>query len=159
MLRGPPGRREQGRIARKIQALENGANHLSLGDESDELPSPLAKRAMEHVDLEHPLKEIRPGVAPDPFLGRDFIHGGLFVILSGRRRFGVFGRRCHPRAPFGVRGQHPVLGQKIRPGRGDEGAKLLDEGEGIEEQRPGPVLEGVAEAVPDPTVRGLLHPG
>ena len=46
-----------------------------------------------------------------------------------------------------------MVRHQIRPGRGDEGAKLLDERERIEEQRPGPVLEGMAEAVPDPAVR------
>jgi len=50
-----------------------------------------------------------------------------------------------------------VVRHQIRPGRGDQGTKLLDERERIEEDRPGPVLEGVAESVADPAVSEALE--
>jgi len=50
-----------------------------------------------------------------------------------------------------------VVRHQIRSGRGDQGAKLFDERERVEEDGTGPVLEGVTEAIPNPAVREALE--
>ena len=48
----PPGRRQDWRVARQIQTLQDGTNHRWIGDERDQLPPSLTKRTLERLNLE-----------------------------------------------------------------------------------------------------------
>ena len=77
------GRANRRRVVRELQMAENLAEHLGLGDGSNNSQRPLtAKRTGGHIQSKHLLQELRP--APARRLCRGIIP--LHALLTRRRR-------------------------------------------------------------------------
>ena len=48
------------RVAREVQARQDRPNHGRVGDKCNQLPSPLAERTFQHIELKNPFHQLRP---------------------------------------------------------------------------------------------------
>ena len=78
---------QNGRIARKILAGQDGSNHGGIGDHGDQLPSALAVGVLEDVDFENPLHQCRESIPPPALFVRDLLRAAKrFSPLSKSER-------------------------------------------------------------------------
>jgi len=153
----PPGWREARRVTWEAQAIQDRPNHGRVGDQCDQLPSPLTERTFQHVEFENPPHQLRPGISPLPLRCRGVLRHRRSTPLSCSHQTGRPGIRNHEPAPRRVRRQDSVVRHQIRPGRRDQRTELLDKGQWIEDHRTGPVMKRMPEPIPDPAVGKALE--
>ena len=114
---------------RAAEVSEDGAGHGPVLDGGDDAQPAATAGTGENIEIEHAVHQRRPG----PGVRGDGGAGAGLELAGGA----VWGRAAVAddlRAPACTRGEDAVIQKQVHPGSGNDGRKLLQEFDGLEEE-------------------------